>query len=669
MRIKKISLRNFKGISSLEVNFTDRTDIFGDNATGKTSIYDSFLWLLFDKDSNNKSDFSVKPIGADKPEVEVSAIFDIDGKETELKKVLKEKWTKKRGSAFAEFSGHTVVYYIDGDKAKQKDYKAFIAEIISEDTFKLITNVRYFNEFLHWKKRREILLSISGEMTKEELKTALPKFAKFIDNLGDKPVEKYKERLLDIRKGINEELEQIPVRIDELSRCEVNADELNAAKENIAKIDIEIKDLQSKIKALKGGDFAEIELEKIKAKYHSKMAELEQAKAEVNTEQLKQINGIREKKQNEVQKYYQRKKRYENQIDELKREIKNAEQNEEWSKTKKAKNDARIEELRLEYAEVANKKFEYEAKDICPTCGQPLPREQVQAAREKAFAEWQAKKNKQLEDIINEANFAKNELADIERNSRIDIEVLKNKLPEYETELKKSINAMAKIAESEQKEIDELKNANKTIFDDLDKQIYELQQKMQAEIKIHSENSKSGDNKNAIAELEENIEQKREAKKEFENVLISFKAWEQNIARIEELKREQKELAIKFEETEKQLNEVDEFIKAKVELMQGALNKHFKLATFKLFEIQINGGLNQTCETLVDGVPYNDLNNAMKINVGLDIVNTLSQHYGKKAPIFIDNAEAVTSIKIGVASQLIRLVVSEKDTQLRVENK
>lgn len=73
------------------------------------------------------------------------------------------------------------------------------------------------------------------------------------------------------------------------------------------------------------------------------------------------------------------------------------------------------------------------------------------------------------------------------------------------------------------------------------------------------------------------------------------------------------------------------------------------------------------CETLYEGVPYGSgLNNAAKINVGLDIINTLSEHYGILAPIFVDNAEAVTKF-INVDAQLISLVVSEKDKQLRVE--
>ena len=109
------------------------------------------------------------------------------------------------------------------------------------------------------------------------------------------------------------------------------------------------------------------------------------------------------------------------------------------------------------------------------------------------------------------------------------------------------------------------------------------------------------------------------------------------------------------------------FIRTKVNLLEDRINSKFKYAKFKLFAEQINGGLTEVCETLFDGVPYSSgLNNAAKINVGLDIINTLSEHYGFSAPIFIDNAEAVTKL-IATKAQTVSLVVSEQDKALRIE--
>jgi len=109
------------------------------------------------------------------------------------------------------------------------------------------------------------------------------------------------------------------------------------------------------------------------------------------------------------------------------------------------------------------------------------------------------------------------------------------------------------------------------------------------------------------------------------------------------------------------------FIKAKVNLLEDKINSRFRMARFKMFKENINGGVEPCCETLYRGIPFSSMNNAAKINVGVDIINTLSEHYdGFTAPIFVDNAEAVTQL-IETRGQLIRLIVSKPDKKLRVE--
>ena len=137
--------------------------------------------------------------------------------------------------------------------------------------------------------------------------------------------------------------------------------------------------------------------------------------------------------------------------------------------------------------------------------------------------------------------------------------------------------------------------------------------------------------------------------------------------RIIELEAEEKELAKEFEDLEHQLYLTEEFIRSKVTLLEEKINSKFKYARFKLFETQINGGLTETCETLYQGVPYSrGLNNAARINVGLDIISTLAEHFNVACSIFIDNSESVTEL-IDMDTQIISLVVSGTDDELRVE--
>lgn len=127
MKILNLTLQSFKGIRNFELNTQGKdTNIYGDNATGKTTLADAFMWLLFDKDSSNRKDFQIKTLGSNgEPEHglehAVEAVLELeDGSQLALKKVYQEKWTKKRGSATAEFTGHTTDYFVDGVPVQKK---------------------------------------------------------------------------------------------------------------------------------------------------------------------------------------------------------------------------------------------------------------------------------------------------------------------------------------------------------------------------------------------------------------------------------------------------------------------------------------------------------------------------------------------------------------------
>jgi hypothetical protein len=101
-------------------------------------------------------------------------------------------------------------------------------------------------------------------------------------------------------------------------------------------------------------------------------------------------------------------------------------------------------------------------------------------------------------------------------------------------------------------------------------------------------------------------------------------------------------------------------------MLEGKINSKFHMARFKLFEVQVNGALAECCETTFNGVPYSNLNNGARLNIGLDIINTLAEHYGFSPPVWLDNAESVTDI-LPTKGQQIRLIVSAADKKLRVE--
>lgn len=224
MRLKKINIKNFKGISSftLQTNGGNTENLYGDNATGKTSIVDSVCWLLFDKDSQWKKKFQIKPIDADGNEIHnletvVEGVFELADDAASiitLQKVFKEQYAKKRGSVTAEFTGHTTNYFIDGVPASKGDYTKRIADFANEELFKLLTSPTYFNTEMHWKDRRNVLIDVCGDITDMEIISSVIELNDLSIILDGKSVDDYRLVAMSRRKKINEELQQIPSKIE-----------------------------------------------------------------------------------------------------------------------------------------------------------------------------------------------------------------------------------------------------------------------------------------------------------------------------------------------------------------------------------------------------------------------------------------------------------------------
>jgi len=100
--LQSLELKNFKGIKDLAINFGQVTNISGENATGKTTIFDAFTWLLFDKDSQDGTAFEVKTLDSNNEALHgldhtVTGTLDIDGRPWTLRKTHRKKGTRKRG--------------------------------------------------------------------------------------------------------------------------------------------------------------------------------------------------------------------------------------------------------------------------------------------------------------------------------------------------------------------------------------------------------------------------------------------------------------------------------------------------------------------------------------------------------------------------------------------
>ena len=229
MRIKTLSLASFQGIKSLDLDFNgSNASIYGDNATGKTTVANAWNWLIFNQPITGSANFTPKTWGAGEElhnlnhGVEADVLLD-DGRVINLGKFYKEIYTKKRGSAQQEFSGHTTDYYIDGVPSKQKDYDALLNGLLGDvKKAQILSRPDYFSEALSWQERRQILLDICGNIADVDVMSSnkeLKQLEEYLLKKGTEgqlyTVEEYKKIATAQKTAINKELQAIPARIDE----------------------------------------------------------------------------------------------------------------------------------------------------------------------------------------------------------------------------------------------------------------------------------------------------------------------------------------------------------------------------------------------------------------------------------------------------------------------
>lgn len=643
IRLAELHLSNFKGVKSFTLETGgESAKVYGDNATGKTTLFDAFTWLLFDKDSQNKKDFEIKTLSKDNKAVsgidhEVSAVLLIDGKSVELKKVYSEKWTKKRGSAKQVFSGHTTDYYVNDVPVKKKEFAEKVNEIISEDIFKLITSPSYFNEQMKWQDRLNVLMEIGGAVTDEDVIKKNSSLSKLHSILDERSLDEQKRILAEKRKKINKLLEQYPVRIDEINRSIDDVSDLKheQLKEELKALESSLMALEEKVRSIKADAGADRKKRMLQLE-----GELQQIKNEHDSQRFEVINKKKEA-------YYKAK----NDLSQIQNDLSNLIMKKEHLTSFLSQTDKERVELREEWAKKYEESFE-DHQTACPTCGQALPEEKIQAAIEK----FNLQKSASLERIVDkgkqlgiEYDNKQNELYEVDE--KIQVLILEEKF---------TTAAVEKLKEDmEQAEASIAPITNNPTYQAKIEEIEKIKSEIQSD-----EQETSG----ALQTINEQIKEKKQEMKLVLNDLLCIDKAKQALKRIEELKDEERKMADEYNEVEQQTFLIEEFIRTKMNLMEERINSKFKFARFKLFEEQVNGGLTDTCETLYEGVPYSKgLNNAARINVGLDIINTLNEHYGISAPIFVDNSEAVTNL-IDVNAQVISLIVSKQDKQLRVVN-
>ena len=641
MKLTKLELLNFKGLKAFTINFNGDVIIRGDNATGKTTVFDSVCWLLFGKDSLDRADFEIKTLDGGEPihkvNHEVTGTFTLDeGGTVELKRVYREKYSSPRGGEVT-MTGHTTDYFVDGVPKKEKEYKEMVSSLVDESIFKLITNPLYFNETYSWQNRRKLLLEMCGDISDEDVIAEYSELKALTDILSGHSVDDHRKVVAAKKTAINKELDMIPVRIDEALRGKPTIDTPR---------DVLIQEIS----------LATTTLETLEAD----KALLVNGHAVVDTRaELKDVQRRLMARESELQMEYKKQSALKSneydmvvsELNNLSSKVENTKHRLDTSNRDIQRIESVIDELMHQRQQVNEDAFVMDIDEACPTCGQKLPAEQIQAAREKAETKFNIRKSKQLEELNQSIELKQQDIENIKKRDA--------GLEPIET-LEALIKAKELVKQTITDEIGQLTAPvldDDSIYADLKAEEFMLQMKLDESNTDHSEE---------IADIDKRIATTKEHRFNLETELNKYEEAKRIDTRVAELESQQAELAAEKSKLDEASYLMDEFVKAKVSMLEDVINSRFKLARFKMFNVMLNGNVEECCETTYKGVPYRSMNNAARINVGLDIINALTSYFKVNAPVFIDNAEAVTEF-VPVNSQTIKLIVDESEPQLVVK--
>lgn len=638
IRIKRLALENFKCHKNLTLDFMGgNASVYGDNATGKTSIYDALTWLLFGKDSqgNGEKNIEIKPLnllGEVKDHdaiTSVEAVLLVNGEEIALKRTYQEVWTTKRGSSEPTYDGNTSEYYVDGVPCKKFAFADKVNELVGEDTFRMLTSVSHFANGITWQERRAVLFRVAGVMDDTQIMATDERFKPLIDGLGRLSLDDYKKKLIAEKRGFVGAKTEIPARISECEKTIADVEGLNFEK---ARAEVEIltaqrESLESQLLAIEHNSAADrkrIEIREAQLEFGA----IENENRAFRASQAVGMLDVNMMKQD---------------LSKLQIQLKDKTTRLAISENTLGVYDKDIADSRDRWIATNNESF---TGGSCPTCGQALPAPQLKAATD-AF---EAQKAKRLREIEQTANAKKESKA--QAVTRI-------------TEIREEIGQLE--ADIKQKQA-EIIAAEASVIEPVDMADYQAK-KTAAVNKINALSGEladmMADSTAARSDLQRHItEVKAQISGQME-IISKESLLEYSRKRVEDLKEDARNAAQCLEAIEGMLFLIDEYSRYKTQFVEDSINSLFRIARFRLFREQANGGIEDRCDVVYEGVPYISVNNGAKINVGIDIINTLSKSYGVTVPLFVDNAESVTKIESS-DTQIIRLVVSENDKELRV---
>lgn len=693
--LESIRIHSFKGISDLMIEPNGKSiDIFGDNDAGKTTIYDAFLWCLFNKDSKERTKIQWRPLDENSEPIRgkqtsVTVVLTINGQAKEFEKVRGDKEVIKRNSEHKSYEMFTK-YLVDGlETTTKKAFDDEVEKVLDQDTFKNLTSVTYFCEQLVADERRQKLFEYFGSKTDEEIINESPSIHQLKEIIGNDDIKTARERVLQEQKRINETLKNIPVKIEGIQAALPDIENINKEQLLTTRNELTLKknDIENQLVTIRnGGNISELI-----ASLNTKQEELTAAKLKHDNAQNARINGIEQGKSklfadlNKAQKTYADE---ESSLNVTERLV-SIKDNELIALNKKH------EELYDKYDEVEAEEFTgglvytklsfNENLLVCQHCNRPYDvkdqdemkrhheeeeqkrAEEIELTNKEIKAQFEADKQIKLSEIREKG---------IQNNK--DREALKKEIGELKEQLlikteayniaKKHLEDVKEnLADVEQQisslKLDKIPFEATEKYSTITKEIKKLQEYITQsnEAILEQTSAKTSE----ITEIDKEIAM-------IDEKLALLKEYERQLSIIEDFNEQERQLSHKKGEVLQKLVLFEEFFITKQNMLQEIINSHFSVVKWKLFDFFEDGGLNEAvCEPMIDGVPFSSLNNGSRMQAGLDVSNTLMKQEGYIVPIFIDNAEGLTNHNrdsVQVDTQVIAMYVNEDDKTLRIKN-
>lgn len=638
--IQRLTLTAFKGVKNLSLDLDGKSAyIRGRNGTGKTTLFDAFTWLLFGKDSKDSSKFDYKPLDKDgQPrtgtDTTVEAVLNVDGKIVTLRRTMHEKWQQKPGNLDPIYQGDETLCWIDDVPVKlEKDYKPYIASLIGdEEQFKVLSIHGYFMR-KHWQQRRAMLMAAAGDDPEARIMLR-PEFSGLAEVLQGKAPEDARKRLMDQKKRVSTELDAIPARLDELQRA---LDPVT--DEQIAEADRAIKEANQQIdlinSQLSGTEESFAHARSLMAKEREIAAKLDTRKRALDKPNNDWLDGIQAK----IEEARAGKASLEREAMRLEDDIAMVDRDIKALKYRR-------ERLLVQWDERNDQTFTPgPVTTICKLCGQPLPADQISAAKQREYTTWAEKKDEDLSLIEEQGKNTADRIVRCE-DERANL---------HESLLRKR-DAIAS-AETVIKQLQEEANQPLKAPDyQADAEYVQLLHDLET---VRAEIAAPSDNETQRQQLTQQRAEISARISELGKVAWRKEQYESNQGRIRELEEQRKKLGQDAIRIDGQLSMLADFIHACCDAMEENINAMFTTIRWHLTDYRKDGTHVDCCVPYVGGVSYDStLNNGAMINAGIEAIRVLSRASGISVPCFVDNAEAVNQLAY-LPGQMIRLSVSD----------